>query len=323
MLGTLEQAEALMPSEVFNGRVRTCRRTTRLSQRFEHQVGVYLQPLRDLVKARMAKRLIRRGVARLGYSVTRLPVPDESPSPNYEVEEFRSCARILASYGVTLVLDVGANVGQFGAGLRQAGYSQRIVSFEPLPTAFRELAVAASADGLWEAVNCALGEATTDLEIHVSANSVSSSLLPMLPRCSAAAPQAAYIASETVPVFRADEVVPHYLRDDDVVFLKLDVQGYESRVLTGAVKVLSRVTVMQLEMSLVPLYEGESLFLDLCWVAESAGFTLFDIAPVFRDSVTGQLLQVDATFVREDGHDAMSEDLQAPPDSSQLGLTPV
>jgi hypothetical protein len=34
--------------------------------------------------------------------------------------------------GVDLVIDVGANVGQFGLGLRNRGYAKRILSLEPV-----------------------------------------------------------------------------------------------------------------------------------------------------------------------------------------------
>ena len=44
------------------------------------------------------------------------------------------------------------------------------------------------------------------------------------------------------------------------MFLKIDAQGYEAEVLAGAAGLLERLAGIQLEMSLVPLYEGERAF---------------------------------------------------------------
>ncbi len=84
---------------------------------------------------------------------------------------------------IDTVLDVGANVGQFGASLRSKGYRGRIVSFEPVASVFQTLAARAKADGNWEAYHCALGAETGEATIHV-AEFLSSALysLPLGPR---------------------------------------------------------------------------------------------------------------------------------------------
>ena len=81
--------------------------------------------------------------------------------------------RLLRHYGVTVVLDVGANEGQYGRELRLAGYKGRIVSFEPMAAPFAKLATAARSDPGWDVVQLALGEANAETEINVSRNSVS------------------------------------------------------------------------------------------------------------------------------------------------------
>ena len=58
--------------------------------------------------------------------------------------------------GINLVLDVGANTGQFGRSLRNRGYAGRIISFEPVKEAFTALENAARGDDLWTTSNLAL-----------------------------------------------------------------------------------------------------------------------------------------------------------------------
>src|SRR5690348_14983189 len=98
---------------------------------------------------------------------------------------------LIARHGVSLVLDVGANAGQYASALRASGYSGEILSFEPIPDAYRRLAEAAVADALWQTRNVALGDRRSHLTLHVSANSYSSSFLQLTNRCVEAAPDAA------------------------------------------------------------------------------------------------------------------------------------
>jgi FkbM family methyltransferase len=206
--------------------------------------------------------------------------------------------RMLRHHGVNVVLDVGANEGQYGKELRLARYRGRIVSFEPLAAPFARLEEAARKDPAWDAVRLALGDADGEATINVSANSVSSSFLPVLPAHTEAAAGSAIAGVESVAVRRLDGVFDQYVRAGEVAFLKLDVQGYELRALAGAAGVIDRITGIQAEMSLVPLYEGAPLLTDiLAWAAEH-GFSLVGLEPGFADPTTGRLMQADGIFFR-------------------------
>jgi FkbM family methyltransferase len=206
--------------------------------------------------------------------------------------------RLLRHYGVDLVLDVGANVGQYGALLRAIGYRGHIVSFEPLPDAYAELARVAGQDRAWEVVNVALGAASGEAALHTAANSVSSSFLPMLPEHARAAPESVYVADVIVPVRTLDEVYDQYASADERVFLKVDAQGYEAQVLAGAARSLERIVGLQLEMSIVPLFEGSPTLPELITSVAGLGFTLMGIEPGFTDWSSGRLLQADGIFFR-------------------------
>ncbi len=207
---------------------------------------------------------------------------------------------MLANHSVDLVLDVGANTGQFAGLLRKAGYTQRLISFEPLSTAHAQLMLASRNDAEWEiAPRAAIGDHEGTIEMHIAGNSVSSSVLEMLDSHASAASGSAYVGSERAPLSRLDTMARDYLKPGEVPFLKIDTQGYEDRVLDGATELLIKARGVHLELSLVPLYEGQKLFDDLVERLGSLGFTIWAIWPGFCDPRTGRMLQVDATFFRD------------------------
>src|SRR5580698_2724964 len=207
-------------------------------------------------------------------------------------------SRLFSLLGVDLVVDVGANAGQFAAQCRDIGYRGQIISFEPSATAHSELLHAAAGDSLWTVADrMALGASTGEVEINISANSFSSSILPMLDSHLSVAPESAYVQRDKVPMRRLDDVL-ETVAVNHKIFLKLDVQGFEPQVLQGAIRTLALTRAVQLEMSLLPLYEGEVLMPEMCADMSARGFKLWDLEPSFRDPESGRLLQVDGIFTR-------------------------
>lgn len=205
--------------------------------------------------------------------------------------------QMLVQRGVDLVVDAGANVGQYAQALRAGGYTDRILSIEPLSTAFEELDRRTQADRNWSAVNVAVGSEPGMTEINIAGNSVSSSILPMLDAHSESAPKSKYVGLEHVNVTTVDELLEGM--DARAPFLKIDTQGFETAVLLGASASLkSRLIGVQLEMSLVPLYGGQELFDSLLHRLLDAEFELWSLEPGFADRRTGRLLQVDGIFFR-------------------------
>lgn len=83
------------------------------------------------------------------------------------------------------------------------------------------------------------------------------------------------------------------------IYLKIDVQGFELEVLKGATAILSKVKVVQLEMSFVPMYKNGPLFGEILSFLDMIGFELYTIIPEFRNEISGRLLQADGIFVRK------------------------
>ena len=238
----------------------------------------------------MPKSFFKRIIRKFGFDLRRYRA---------ESSEDAQFIAMLAAHRINLILDVGANKGQFGRQLRNAGYEGRIVSFEPLASARMALALACKEDPLWEvAPQAAIGSEDGEIEIHVAGNSESSSILNMLDSHAIAAPESVYVGSEKVPLRRLDTLAQGYLQQEDVLFVKIDTQGYEDRVLQGAPNILARTKGLQLELSLVPLYEGQRLYDEMIGKLRALNFELWGVSPMFVDPKSGRLLQIDATFFR-------------------------
>lgn len=150
------------------------------------------------------------------------------------------------------------------------------------------------------ALNVALGTTNTTAHINVAANTASSSFLPMKVAHERAAPWAHYVGREEVWVTTLDDIVDTYC-SIGTPFLKMDVQGYEQHVLEGAKLSLHRLQGIQLEMSLLPLYEGAWVLSEALHYFEREGFELVTLEPGFSDRSTGRLLQADGVFMRSTG----------------------
>jgi FkbM family methyltransferase len=214
-------------------------------------------------------------------------------------KETRSLVRILGHHGIDVVLDVGANVGQYAARLRQGGWGGRIVSFEPLPDAHAALEQAAAPDALWEiAPRMALGASAGTLSLNVSAESDMSSALPFVPEMADLLDSAAYTGSVTAPLARLDEVFGEYAGNTGRVLLKIDTQGTEAAVLEGASGVLDRICGIQLELSIVPVYQGERTYLDMIAALGELGFHPALFIPGYFNHRSARLISMDGVFIR-------------------------
>jgi len=164
------------------------------------------------------KSRIQRLVRRLGWEVR--PIT----SANIEQQVVKD---VLKLTGVKIVLDVGANSGQWGDLVFETGFAGKLISFEAIPNVHAALVARAKRRGAsWEVAPCAaLGSERGHVEFNVSANTLSSSVLPMRREHEAAAPESAYVAKQTVAVERLDELASTLLPPAGDLMLKIDTQG--------------------------------------------------------------------------------------------------
>jgi len=210
----------------------------------------------------------------------------------------RDLGRFLASRDIDLVLDVGASTGNYGWTIRSGGYEGRICSFEPLRAAFARLEKLAAQDPDWSCLRLALGAQPGEAEINIAANSDSSSLLEMGERHARSDPRSVYVGREGIELSTVDEIWDRVVGDGEAVFLKLDVQGFELEALRGAVRSLPQIAGVQAELSLVPLYERAPNWTEVIAYLQERGLQPERLEPAFEDPQSGQILQVDAVFMR-------------------------
>lgn len=207
---------------------------------------------------------------------------------------------LLKKHKIDLILDIGASTGYWAANLRENGYKGRIVSFEPQDTACNQIVARSKLDANWELMRFAIGDKDENANFHLSNHSESSSLSEMLKSHEDAFP-ASYNTNKNIQVTvrTLDTLLPNILNKEENIFTKIDVQGFEQKVLTGANESLKKIKMLQLEISLKKLYADDVLFNELYKYMNDLGFYLIYISPGFKNDQTGELLQVDAIFVRK------------------------
>lgn len=202
-------------------------------------------------------------------------------------------ADLLNSNYVSTVLDVGANVGQFGIDLRRNGYTNRICSFEPIKAIFGDLIKTSRNFQPWDCHNFGLGNENNSQEIHISRNDgLSSSFLPMNESHIQLFPGSNFVEKEVAKVKTLDSVVPNLDINLQESLLKMDVQGFEFKVLQGGQDSIALIPFCFLEVSLVKLYDGESSLIQILNQLSSFHHSVIDIFPGTRTS-SGQLIQLD------------------------------
>ena len=186
-----------------------------------------------------------------------------------EVQRRATLAHFLRTREIDLVVDVGANLGQFAQSVRSKGYHGRIHSFEPVGATFAALKPLADRDGQWTVQQTALGSAPGSAEINVLDNHALSSMLTptdLMGRYDTGGGK----RTETVAIETLDRV----LAQDPArnVFLKIDVQGLEKQVLEGARETLGRTVALYVELPIHPLYEGMWTFVEAIQHIDALGF---------------------------------------------------
>ena len=203
--------------------------------------------------------------------------------------------RILKQCNVSVVLDVGANHGQFARDLRKAGYRGEIHSFEPVASSFEIIKNISKNDPGWHVHKLALGATNAMQDIHVFWASELSSFLAANEFGENRLDGMVQTHKESVQISTLDD----FLAEKDLnrhgkkIFLKMDTQGFDLSVFKGAQKSLNFIVGMLSELSFQPIYADMPSYSQALSVYEQAGYNTTGLFPVVRNA--------DLTLVEMDG----------------------
>lgn len=203
----------------------------------------------------------------------------------------------LQSSNIRTVLDIGAHKGESAAEYHQIFPEAYVYSFEPLKDCFEVIQRRFINDKKQKTFNFALGDETGQIQIHRSSFTPGSSILKFGESLKKAFPFASEYTRETINVTTLDEVAKD-LQLDGNVLMKIDVQGFEDKVLRGAKNSLNKIKFLIIELSFTELYDGQPVFSEIYNMLTKSGFKY---AGSWRQSLNppdGKVLQQDAIFIQ-------------------------
>lgn len=209
----------------------------------------------------------------------------------HDIVKYKSTLDLLTLHGIDCVIDIGANSGGYATEIREMGWTGPIVSIEPQPKTFVNLANRFSNDTQWKGLNIGMGSADTTLLLNIHEMDVLSSFLekielnPVTDRIQ-------------VPVKRMDGILDELLAGKTKPFVKIDTQGFELEIIKGFGSRITEVIGWQLELSIQPLYDKQPAMEEVVAQMKALGFSLWKILPGLRDPKTHQAFEFDGIFFK-------------------------
>jgi FkbM family methyltransferase len=232
--------------------------------------------------SKMVQALFRR----CGLNLTRLPGNRFDVMPDV----LRQLAR--EGFAPTLIIDVGANRGQWAAMVSAVFARVPLHLIEPQAACRADLDAFAARRGATEIHNTFLTRRGVS-RVQVVGGGSGSTGAHVIDTSTGRTD------GESMPALTLDAVFAHRLRDADRVLLKLDVEGHELDVLDGASAVLAHVEVIVSEVTFFDIeHTGYPTFTEFVATLARAGFVLYDIAALASRRRDGRLRMGDAVFVR-------------------------
>jgi len=233
---------------------------------------------------------IRAGFRLAGYDVIRL-----HNNPQYTLLGLRSVP-------FQTVIDVGANVGQFARYIQGLYADSKVYCFEPIPDSFAALEKwAKTQNGRIIPFNLAIGDVEGEMEMFLHKEHVtSSSMLATTQLTEQYYPVTKKQKPIAITQTTLDSALGHIVEElDHEILIKLDVQGYENRVIAGGSRIFAKATACILEINLDRLYEGQAEFNELLIMLDALGYRYIgNFDQLYAGD--GHCIYIDAVFLKKD-----------------------
>jgi FkbM family methyltransferase len=205
--------------------------------------------------------------------------------------------RWIRDMGLLTIFDVGANIGQSAIAFNVLFPEAEIYSFEPIPQCYQIMASRTKSIPKIHLFNMGLGEVSTEADFALNEFSGSSSFLPLTDAHKEIYEYAKNTTTIKAVVKRLDDIAPA-LDAKPPIMMKIDVQGFEDKVIKGGQKTVEKSSVVIVETSFRHLYDQQPLFQDVYNSLNKLGFEYRGALENMYEPKTGEILQSDSLFVR-------------------------
>lgn len=195
-----------------------------------------------------------------------------------------------------IIIDVGANTGQTAKEFRNIFPKAKIFSFEPIPECFLKLNQNMEGDRLFKSYCVALGEKTGKANFNLNSFSASSSLLEISSLGKKLYPQTKDTVITTVNIDKLDNY-KIFNKSQATCIIKIDVQGFEDKIIRGGAKTIKKCQVAIIETSFRPIYKNQPLFSDIYKLMDKLGFLFYGFTESYLDPKDGSLVFADSIYV--------------------------
>ena len=196
------------------------------------------------------------------------------------------------------IYDIGANSGQWCEMCHELFLPEQCYLFEPQLALRHEISKhKPKAGGEWKIFSIALADRDDTRTLYLAKNLAASSLLVPTEGLAANAGATSTVGRTEVKTIRLDNLVDEEnLRAPNLV--KIDVQGFEDRVLAGGTKTIAQAQRIVIEASIRQVYKDQVMLSQLLASLVKMGFELEDVSEAYREWPRGTLWQVDLWLTR-------------------------
>jgi FkbM family methyltransferase len=202
------------------------------------------------------------------------------------------------SLDIRTIIDVGACTGGFASEISEILPQAKIYSFEPLIDCFKQLNKELSNRSNFRSFNFALGDTKGKERMYHNEFSPCSSLLEASDTLIEQLPFTQNMKEEIIVIDTLDNVAES-LELERNILVKMDVQGFEDKVIAGGVKVLKRTKIVIIETSFREIYKSQPLFSDIYQtLVGELGFSYAGSWSQQKSPIDGSPFQEDSIFIK-------------------------